>query len=92
MKSKMLWEAWFVQHLELPTNFMKLFGLNLNPLCYYSIKKSFLSGELSISQKQAVINLTERKDRDKRLIKNWKPISLLNIKVLAKRNKKHLCD
>ena len=51
-----------------------------------------MSGELSISQKQAVINLTERKDRDKRLIKNWKPISLLNIKVLAKRNKKHLCD
>ena len=43
-----------------------------------SIKKSFLSGELSTSQKQAVIKLIEKKDRDKRLIKNWRPISLLN--------------
>ena len=43
-----------------------------------SIKKSFVSGELSTSQKQAVIKLIEKKDRDKRLIKNWHPISLLN--------------
>ena len=43
-----------------------------------SIKKSFVSGELSTSQKQAVIKLIEKKDRDKRLIKNWRPISLLN--------------
>ena len=35
-----------------------------------SIKKSFISGELSTSKKQAVIKLIEKKDRDKRLIKN----------------------
>ena len=29
-----------------------------------SIKKSFISDELSISQKQAVIKLIEKKDRD----------------------------
>ena len=40
-----------------------------------SIRKSFLTEELSTSQKQAVI----KKDRDKRLIKNWRPISLLNV-------------
>ena len=34
--------------------------------------------EFSTSQMQAVIKLLEKKDRDKRLIKNWKPISLLN--------------
>ena len=61
-----------------------------------SIKKSFISGELSNSQKQAVIKLIEKKDRDKRLIKNWCPISLLNIdtklisKVIAIRLKKDL--
>ena len=37
-----------------------------------SIKKSFISGELSTSQKQAAINLIEMKDKNKRLIKNWR--------------------
>ena len=63
-----------------------------------SIKKSFISGELSTSQKQAVIKLIEKKDRYKRLIKNLGPISLLNIdtkltsKVIAIRLKKILND
>ena len=37
-----------------------------------SIKKSFISGDLSTSQKQAAINLIEMKDKNKRLIKNWR--------------------
>jgi len=47
-------------------------------------------GELSDSQKQAVIILLEKKGKDKRLIKNWRPISLINVdtkiasKTLAK--------
>ena len=55
-----------------------------------------MSGELSISQKQTVIKLNEKKDRDKRLIKNWRPIFLLNTdaklisKILGKRIRKHL--
>ena len=36
-------------------------------------------GELSNSQKQAVITLLEKKGKDKRLIKNWRPISLINV-------------
>ena len=41
---------------------------------------------MSSSQKQAVITLIEKKDRDKRYIKNWIPISLLNVdaKILSK--------
>ena len=38
-------------------------------------------GELSSSQRQAVIKLLEKKDREKRFLKNWRPISLLNIDV-----------
>ena len=51
-----------------------------------SIRKSFISGKLSTSQKQAVIKLIEKKDRDKRLIKNWRLITLLNIdaKLISK--------
>ena len=33
-------------------------------------------GELTSSQRQAVISLIEKKDKDKRYIKNWRPISL----------------
>ena len=43
-------------------------------------------GELSTSQKQAMITLIEKKDKDKRLLKNWRPISLINVdfKIISK--------
>ena len=59
-----------------------------------SANYSFRVGELSPFQKQAVITLLEKKDKDKRLIKNWRPISLINVdakiisKVLATRLRK----
>ena len=40
---------------------------------------AFEVGELSTSQRQAVITLIEKKGRDKRYIKNWRLISLLNV-------------
>ena len=45
-------------------------------------------GELSNSQKQAVITLVEKKGKDNRLIKNWTPISLINVdtKIVSKAN------
>ena len=54
----------------------------------------FSVGELSTSQRQAVITLILKKDRDKRLVKNWRPVSLTNVdtkiasKVMALRMKK----
>ena len=43
-------------------------------------------GHLSTSQRQAIIKLTEKKGKDKRFIKNWWPISLLNVdsKIISK--------
>ena len=35
--------------------------------------------KLNISQRQAIIKLIEKIDRDKRFVKNWRPISLLNV-------------
>ena len=55
---------------------------------------AFEVGELSTSQRQVVITLIEKKGKDKRYIKNWRPISLLNVdakilsKILASRVKK----
>ena len=72
--------------------YIKFWNVVKEPLCA-SIQQSFIAGELSTSQKQAIIKLIEKKDRDKRFIKNWRPISLLNVdmklisKVLASRLK-----
>ena len=38
-------------------------------------------GQLSNSQKQAMITLLEKKGKDRRFIKNWRPISLINVDV-----------
>jgi exonuclease III len=56
-----------------------------NPLsrCFRHI---FESGELSIDQKTGIINLIPKADKDLLKIKNWRPISLLNVdyKILTK--------
>ena len=43
-------------------------------------------GHLSISQRQAIIKLIKRKDRDNRFRKNWRPISILivDLKIISK--------
>ena len=66
---------------------------DLETLLLLSVNKAFKVVELSTSQKQAVIKSIVKKDKDKRLIKNWRPISFLNVdtklisKVLAERLK-----
>ena len=55
---------------------------------------SFREGQLSSTQKQAVIVLIEKKDKDKRFLQNWRPISFINVdakiasKAIALRIKK----
>ena len=41
-----------------------------------SVNQAFHAKILSISQRQIVIKLIEKKDRDKRYIKNWKRFTL----------------
>ena len=41
-----------------------------------SLNYAFEYGELSNSQKPAVITLVEKKRKDKRQIKNWRPIDI----------------
>ena len=72
-------------------NTLKSVPNNKTPVVFYeafwnelkdSLLKSFYHAktykEFSISQRHAVIKGLEKKDRDQRLIKNWRPISLLN--------------
>ena len=43
-------------------------------------------GELSHSQKQAVISLLHKEEKDRLFFKNWRPISFLNVdyKIISK--------
>ena len=56
-----------------------------------SLNCAYDRGELSNSRKQAIIKLIEKKEKDKRKICNWRPISLINVdakigsKVIATR-------
>ena len=69
------------------------FGI-IAPLLVNSLNYSFKFEESSTSQKQAMNTFIEKKGRDKRLVKNWRPISLMNVdtkiasKALALRMKK----
>ena len=51
-----------------------------------SVPEAKEKGILSTSQRQAIIKLIERKDRDKRFIQNRRHISLLNadLKIISK--------
>ena len=70
----------------LTKEFYKTFWDELKTPLMKSITQAFHMKILSISQRQAVIKLSEKKYRDKCYIKNWRPISLLNIdtKILSK--------
>ena len=79
----------------LTKEFHEVFWEDLKTPLISNFRSAFNKGELSNSQKQEVIRLI-KKDKDKRLIENWRPISLLNVdlkiisKALAGRIKKYL--
>ena len=58
--------------------FYVCFRDEIKELFINSSRTALKEKELSISQRQAIIKLNEKKDRNKRFIKNWHPISLLN--------------
>ena len=70
----------------LTKEFYETFWDEIKDIFFESVKEAKHKGELSISQRQAIIKLIEKKDRDKRYIKNWRPISLLNVdtKIISK--------
>ena len=69
--------------------FYEAFWDDLKTPLLLSVNKAFKIGESSTSQKQAIIKLNEKKDKDKGLNKNWRPTVVFNVdtnfvsKVLA---------
>lgn len=80
----------------LTTEFYCFFWDQLRNTMIDSFNYGFLKGELSISQRQGIIRLIPKKNKNLSFIKNWRPISLLNVdykiatKALALRLKKVL--
>ena len=58
--------------------FYKMFWRNLKTTIVDSLNYAYETGNLSISQKLGIIILLPKPDKDKRLLTNWRPISLLN--------------
>ena len=65
----------------LTIEFYKFFWSEIGIFLVDSLNYAYFHGELSHSQKQAVITLIEKKDKYRRWIKNWRPISLVNVDV-----------
>ena len=78
----------------LTKGFYETFWNEIKHVFLKSLKQAKEKGQLSISQLQAVFRLIDKRDRDKRYIKNWIAISLHNtdtkiiLKALAEKLKK----
>ena len=68
------------------TDFYKFFWINIKGLLFDSYKYAFEHNSLSIEQRRGILCLIPKKQRNKLLLKNWRPITLLNTdyKILAK--------
>ena len=63
----------------LTKEFYETFWEELKQPFMNSLNQVKVSKKLVTSQRQAVIKLLGNKDKDKRLISNWRPTSLLNV-------------
>ena len=79
-----------------PCEFYKVFWLDLRELFTKVVKECYTQKLLGISQRQGVLTLLPKKDKDPLEIQNWRPLTLLNTdykiiaKVIASRIKKYL--
>ena len=74
---------------EITKEFCEAFWDELKTPFLLSINKAFKVGGFNTSQKRAFIKLIVKKDKDKRLIKNWRPISVLGFKGFSRASKNY---
>jgi hypothetical protein len=59
--------------------FFKFFWKDIGVFLVRSINYAYAKGKLSVTQKQGVITCIPKGNKDKFYLKNWRPISLLNV-------------
>ena len=70
-----------------PAEFYKFFWSDIKIIVMDSFNHSYKMGKLSNDQRRGILSIIPKKDKDLRLLKNWRPLSLLNTdyKILTKR-------
>ena len=70
----------------IPIEFYRKFWPLISDPFIQCANECFEKGEMSCSQKQAVITLIEKKRKDRSFLENWRPISLVNVdaKIMSK--------
>ena len=66
----------------IPDEFYRKFWPLISESFFRSANGCFEKGEMSCSQKQAVVNLIEKSGKDRTLLENWGPISLVHIDTI----------
>jgi exonuclease III len=61
------------------SEFFKFFWLDLGKFIINSLNYAYTVGNLSVSQKQGLITCIPKGKKPKQFLKNWRPISLLNV-------------
>jgi hypothetical protein len=59
--------------------FFKFFWKRLGHFVVRSLNEGFARGEMSITQKEGIITCLPKGDKPREFLKNWRPISLLNV-------------
>ena len=65
----------------LPMEFYIIFWQKISDLFLDSLNEGLTEGELSNSQRQTLIRLIGKKDKDKTELKFWRPLNLINVDV-----------
>ena len=70
----------------IPSEFYKFFWNDIKHIVLDSLNYALKKEELSMDQRRGVITLIPKKDKNRQILKNWRPISLLTVdyKLLAK--------
>lgn len=63
----------------LPVEFYKVFWLDIKDILYLVVEESKRSNSLTITQKQGIISLLPKPNKDLLLLKNWRPLTLMNV-------------
>ena len=60
-------------------NFIKFFWKDIGQFIVRSLNEGFETGKMSITQREGIITCIPKGDKPREFLKNWRPISLLNV-------------